>query len=140
VTGVFTFYSWIAETRAAVPAQLVAALRATLARRGIAATTAALPPPASLAAAVDAAAGLDAPALYVEIDKWEADNRTAPQYVDVALDATLLAPGSGKILWTSRHEATPIATRSAIDLAGAYRLAADAIAAWLVGGWVSAES
>lgn len=135
VTGVFTFYSWIAEARAAVPAQLAGALRGAIARRGIAVQAAPATAPSSLQAAIDAAAGLDAPALYVELGKWEAENRTAPQFVNVALEATLIAPGSGKILWTSRHVAGPFATRSAIDLTSAYRIAADEVAEWLVGEW-----
>lgn len=136
VTGIFTFYSWIAATRAAVPEQLAAALRAALAARGIAVAPAGVAGATSLRQASDAvaAAHLPTPALFVVIDKWEAENVSAPQYVHVGLDATLIAP-SGKILWTTRHEARPVATLNATDLASAYQKAADAVAAWLVGEW-----
>ena len=140
VTGVFTFYSWIAETRAAVPEQLAAALRAALTARGIAVVSADVAPAASVRQASEAvaAAHLDAPALFVVIDKWEAENVTSPQFVDVGLDATLIAP-SGKILWTTRREAGPVATLNAIDLRGAYGKAAEAVAEGLVGGWSGDE-
>lgn len=135
VTGIFTFYSWIAEPRAAVPAQFTDALRAALRRRGIAAPSAPAPAPGSLPDAIDAARRLAAPALYVELAKWEAENRTVPQFVNVALEATLIAPHSGEILWTSGRLAGPFATRSAVDLASAYRLAAGAVAEWMVEEW-----
>lgn len=133
VTGVFTFYSWIAEARASVPAQLTADLRAALDRRGIAAGEGETA--ASLQAAITQAAGLDAPALYVVLYKWEAENRTSPQFVSVALDATLLAPGSGKILWTTGRVVMTVSTLNAIDLTSAYRVATASVTEWLVGEW-----
>jgi hypothetical protein len=140
VRGIFMFYSWIADTRAAVPTQLDAALRSALRARGISA-----PPPTGesligaptlhQAIAAVLASDLPAPALFIEIGKWEAENADFPAFVDVALDATLIDPGSGRILWTTHHEAGPVATRGAGSLAAAYQRAADEVAAWLVGRW-----
>ncbi|HSQ00261.1 MAG TPA: hypothetical protein VL049_23825 [Candidatus Dormibacteraeota bacterium] len=140
-TGIFTFYSWIADLRAAVPDQLAAALRDHLATRGITALAAHGPAPPTLPQAIQAvsAAHLENPALYVVLGKWEAENVTSPQYVDVSLDATLIAP-SGKILWTSRRESGPVATLNAIDLASAYRMAIGDVAERLVGNWSAERS
>lgn len=140
VTGVFTFYSWIAATRASVPDRLAAALRAALVARGIAVVAADLPAGVALRQASAAVAALrpQTPALFVQLDKWEAENVDAPQFVDVALDATLFAP-SGKVLWTTRRKAGPVATRNATDLADAYQRAADAVAHGLVGNWTADE-
>jgi hypothetical protein len=140
VRGVFTFYSWIAETRAAVPAQLAESIRRELQARHIAALAPSgetIIPAATLRQATAAvlASGLTAPALFVEIGKWEAENTDFPAFVDVALEATLVDPGSGRILWTTRHDAGPVATRGATSLAAAYQRAADEVAAWLVGRW-----
>ena len=133
VTAASTFYSWIAEARDAVPSQLTAALRETLDRRGIATRDG--QPADSTRAAIAQAERRDAPALYVVLYKWEAENRTSPQFVSVALEATLLAPGSGKTLWTTGRIAMPVSTLNAIDLTGAYRMAAASVAEWLVGEW-----
>ena len=133
VTGVFTFYSWIAEARDAVPSQLTTGLRETLDRRGIATRDGR--PADSTQAAIAQAERLDAPVLYVVLYKWEAENRTSPQFVSVALEATLLAPGSGKTLWTTGRVAMPVSTLNAIDLTSAYRMATESVAEWLVGNW-----
>jgi len=140
VQGVFTFYSWIAATRAAVPAQLDAALRARLTANGIAVRAprgAAAAGAATLAQATSSvlASDLDAPALFVEIDKWEAENTDFPAFVNVAVDATLIDARSGRILWTTRRTAGPVATRGATSLQAAYQRAADEVASWLVGRW-----
>ena len=135
VTGVFTFYSWIAEPARRCRQQL-AAVRARLAARGIAVlepTGAAALPAASRDAARAAvrSSQLEGPALYIAIGKWEAQNTDFPAFVDVALDAELIAPDSGDTVWTTR-DAGPLATRGASSLAMAYRLAADAAAARLL--------
>ncbi|MFN8644769.1 MAG: hypothetical protein U0802_25050 [Candidatus Binatia bacterium] len=140
VTGIFTFYSWIADTRAAVPEALATAIRDALVARGITvvpARSAGAPTTVRQASDAVAAAHLDTPALFVVIDRWEAENVTAPQRVDVGLDATLFAP-NGKILWTTRREAAQLSTLNATDLTSAYRKAAASAAAWLVADWTAA--
>lgn len=144
VQGVFAFYSWIAATRAAVPDQLDAALRQTLAARGIAVAAPrgeSAIPAATLRAATEAviASGLDAPALFVALDKWEAENTDFPAFVNVALSASLIAP-DGRLLWTTRRDARPVATRGASGLAAAYARAAGEVATWLVGSWQPASA
>jgi hypothetical protein len=137
VSGIFTFYSWVAETRAAVPAMLADALRGQLAQRGIgvvAGSAAGTPQTVAEARAAAGRAGLDAPALFVAIGKWEADDVSYPAFVDVAVEATLLAP-SGDVLWTARRAAGPVATRGSTSLAAAYQRAAQQVAADLVGRW-----
>lgn len=138
VTGVFTFYSWIAETRTAVPGLLAAAVREELARRGISVVDVAEPAaPASLgeARALANQAAPTEPALFLSIGKWEAQNASFPEFVDVSIEATLLASPSGRILWTARREAGPVATRGSTSLQDAYGRAAQQVAADLVGRW-----
>lgn len=138
VTGVFTFYSWIAETRASVPDRLAAALRAALAARGITLIAADLPPVTSVRQASEAVAAAhpSTPVLFLAIDKWEAENVDVPAYVNVGLDATLFAP-SGKILWTTRRQAGTVATRNVTTLADAYQRAAESVARGLVENWTT---
>jgi hypothetical protein len=137
VTGIFTFYSWVAETRATVPTMLADALRSQLAERGIGVVEgSAAGTPRTVAEAQEEAgrAGFETPVLFVAIDKWEADDASYPAFVDVAVEATLLAP-SGDILWTARRAAGPVATRGSTSLAAAYQRAAQQVAADLVGRW-----
>jgi hypothetical protein len=143
VGGIFTFYSWIAETRAAVPALLADALRAELARRGITlvdATDAAPPPDLDAARGHAGRTAPGAPVLYIVIGKWEANQAQFPNYVDVALAATLFDPSSGRTLWTAGREAGPVATLGSASLAAAYQRAAAQIAADLVGRWPTPPS
>jgi hypothetical protein len=138
VSGIFTFYSWIAETRAGVPALLANALRTELARRGITLADgidATAPPDLDAARALAGRTALDAPALFIAIGKWEADQAQFPEYVDVALAATLFDPSSGRTLWTAGREAGPVATLGSTSLVAAYQRAAAQVAADLVGHW-----
>lgn len=138
VSGIFTFYSWIAETRAAVPALLAGALRSELVRRGITladASDAAAPRDLDAARALASRSALDAPALFIAIGKWEANQAQFPEYIDVALTATLFDPSSGRTLWTAGHEAGPIATLGSTSLTAAYQRAAAQVAGDLVGRW-----
>ncbi|MGH7786361.1 MAG: hypothetical protein ACRERC_05805 [Candidatus Binatia bacterium] len=149
VTRIFTFYSWVAETRQEAPAMLMQAVAAQLQARGIAvvdadriAAASGGRPPRDLAEAraLIEHAGLEVPALYLSLEKYEASDHDFPAYVDVALDATLLAPGSGAILWTTRRVAGPVATRGTTSLPAAYQSAAATIAADLVGDWGTATA
>ena len=149
VTRVFTFYSWVAETRQQAPTMLAQAVAAQLQARGIAVVdadrvTAAsggrAPQTLTEARALIEHAGLDVPALYLNLEKYEASDHDFPAYVDVALDATLLAPGSGAILWTTHRAARPVATRGSTSLPDAYQSAATTVAADLVGDWGTATA
>lgn len=91
---------------------LTQALRTSLRERGFA--TSAGPPPGTSgigspeeAARLVAASSPDAAALYTRLRVWEAASRSHLVYVDVALDAWLVAP-DGRALWTAHLPATPI--------------------------------
>ena len=92
---------------------LTLALRAALEQRGFAATIASSAPGPSPAASPDDAArraaadAPDAAALHTQLRVWESTSRSHLLYVDVALDATLVAP-DGRTLWTAHLPATPI--------------------------------
>lgn len=140
VTGLFTFDAWVRAQRDGVYGVLAAALQARLEAQGIAVAPLATPgnyAPVTLREAADvvAAAGGDTPVLYVRVLKWEASHPTHPQFVDALAEATLLAGGSGKVLWTARGPDNPVITRGATSLDAGYRRAAEAVAEWLVGAW-----
>lgn len=54
-----------------------------------------------------ASAKLDADGLYVRLRRWNPASASHLLYVDVMLDATLVAP-DGRVLWTAELPATPI--------------------------------
>lgn len=137
VSGVFTFHSWIADTRAAVPATLANAVRDALIAEGVAATVTSGTAPKSVAEARETVTRdhLDTPALYISLGKWEASDADHPQYVEVALDASLIDAPNGRLLWTTRWQPAPVATRNATSLAAAYQAAARQVAGELVSGW-----
>jgi hypothetical protein len=130
--------------RVTVPDVLAAELRTVLARRGVAVV-----PPATVHAATDgrtitspeAAAEiarkghLEAPLLLVTIDRWEPDAGTHPTFVIVALDAVLVEPATGTVLWSAHRRAGPIATPGTVVLGTAYEIAAHKAAEELVGTW-----
>ena len=120
------------------------ALREQLERRGIAlAATDALPAaadartPTTAAAAAEIAhrAHIDDPALFVTIDRWEPDNPTHPAFVIVALDATLIDPATGTVLWHLHRSARPIATPGTVTSGTAHEIAARQAAAELLTSW-----
>jgi hypothetical protein len=71
--------------------------------------------------------------------KWEADDVTKPERVDVLVEASLLQRGSGKVLWSANGPDGPVVTRGATSLGEAYQRAAEAVADWLVGRWRAAR-
>ncbi len=116
-----------AAHRATASGILTDELRAELSRRGFRVlqpepTSGGMAEPvrsAEEAARWAAAAGLDAPVLYVSLSRWDATAMSHVLYVDVALDATLVHP-EGRILWTSRLPARPIDGGGASSVALAY--------------------
>jgi hypothetical protein len=81
------------------------------------------------------AAGVGCPVLWVAIDRWEPDGGTHPQFVIVALDAGVVDPTTGSVLWHWHRDARPIATIGTVTLGAAYQVAAAKAAEELVGGW-----
>ncbi len=130
--------------RVTVPDVLGAALREQLERRGFAV----VPPEVVQSATAGRAAGspeaaaemarkghLDAPVLMVAIDRWEPDAETHPAFVIVALDAALVDPSNGAVLWRAHRTASPIATSGTVNLGSAYEIAARKAAEDLLGSW-----
>jgi hypothetical protein len=133
-----------ATDRVTVGDVLAAELRATLAHRGFAIVRPELVqsategrPPGSPEAALEIArhGHLEDPVLFVAIDRWEPDAATHPAFVIVALDAALIDPQSGAVLWQAHRRASPIATAGSVTLATAYETAAEKAANELVGSW-----
>lgn len=116
---------------------LTAALQRHLAGRGFA-----IVGPAALAGGPDAgpvrsaeeaarrlvAAGIDSPALYVRLWIWDAAAPSHVLFVDVKLDATLVAP-DGRVLGQARFPATPVDAGGASSVALAYPQVARRVAA-----------
>jgi hypothetical protein len=130
--------------RVTVPDVLGAELREQLARRGLAV----VPPEVVQSATAGRAAGtpeaaaemarnghLDVPVLMVVIDRWEPDAETHPAFVIVALDAALVDPSNGAVLWHAHRTASPIATSGTVNLGSAYEIAARKAAAELLRSW-----
>jgi hypothetical protein len=63
--------------------------------------------------------GIDAPALFVRLWIWDAAAHSHAIYVDVKLDATLVAP-DGRILWQARFPASPVGAGGASSVSLAY--------------------
>jgi hypothetical protein len=130
--------------RVTVPDVLGIELRAQLAHRGFAVVppdvvqnaTDGRPAGSPEAAAEMARRGhLDAPVLMVAIERWEPDAPTEPTFVIVALDAALVEPSTGVVLWRSHRLPSPIKTPGTVTLGSAYEIAAQKAAEELVQSW-----
>jgi hypothetical protein len=142
-TSLLERYAFRTE-RVTVPDVLAIELRATLARRGFAvvppetvqAATEGRPAGSPEAAAELARHGhLDDPVLMVVIDRWEPDAPTEPTFVIVAVEAALVDPSSGSVLWRVHPRMRPIKTPGAVTLGSAYEIAAGQVVQELVGSW-----
>lgn len=76
--------------------------------------------------------GLEATALYGQVERWDPDDPSHITYVDVALDLFLAAP-DGRVVWEAHWPASPFPAGGATSVALAYpsvarRVVADAIA------------
>lgn len=76
--------------------------------------------------------GLDAPALFVQLWKWEPLTGSHVLYVDVELDAFLVAR-DGRVLWAGRFPAHPVDGGGASSVALAYPAVARQVAAETLG-------
>jgi hypothetical protein len=130
--------------RVTVPDVLAAELRAALSHRGFsvvspdtvhAATGGRTVTSPDAAAEIARKGHLDAPLLVVAIERWEPDADTHPAFVIVALEATLVDPATGAVLWSAHRRASPIATAGTVVLGTAYEIAAHQAAEELVGTW-----
>ena len=80
-----------------------------------------------------ARAGIQAAALYIDVRRWDPDAPTHPAYVIAAVEATLLEPGTGRVLWTETYGARPVATPGVVVLGDAYVTAARKVMEDLLG-------
>ncbi len=142
-TSVLERYAFGTE-RVTVPQVLAIELRAALARRGYAVVAPELVVAATEGRPVyspDAAAELarhghlDEPVLMVVVDQWQPDAPTQPTFVIVALQAALVEPSSGTVLWHTRRRASPVATPGSVTLGAAYEIAVRKVVEELVGAW-----
>src|SRR5206468_1127472 len=120
-----------------------AELRAQLAYRGftvvsadvVQSATEGRPGSPETAAEIARHAHLDDPVLSVAIDRWEPDVGMQPSSVIVALEAALVDPATGSVLWHVHRRARPIRTPGAVTLASAYEFAAAKAAEELLESW-----
>jgi hypothetical protein len=119
----------LSTERVTVPDVVAAEARLQLARRGIdvvppdvveRATGGRVPGSPAVAAELAREAKLDAPVLYVEIRRWDPDAGTHPAFVVVAVEAALVDPAKGDVVWELHRPARPVATPGAVTLGSAY--------------------
>jgi hypothetical protein len=131
--------------RTTVPDALAAEARRQLPHRGFdvvppdvveAGTDGRVPGSPEGAAALAHGARLDdAAALYLEIVRWEPDGGTHPTFIIVALDAVLLDPPTGRVVWSAHRSARPVATPGAATLGMAHGIAARAVIEEILATW-----
>ncbi|HXJ36008.1 MAG TPA: hypothetical protein VMS22_18400 [Candidatus Eisenbacteria bacterium] len=145
VTGTSLLEKYAFDTaRTTVGDVLAAELRMQLARRGFAVVRPDVVQEATQGRAVgspDAAVEiarhghLTETLLVVAIEQWEPNGGTNPDFVIVALEASLVDPGTGAVLWHTHRRASPIPTPGSVTLASGYEIAAAKAAEELVGSW-----
>jgi hypothetical protein len=87
--------------------------------------------PAS-AAELASAGGLKNLVLYLELRRWEGDAPMHTSFVIVGLQAALVDPITGKIVWQASHPAAPVATPGEIRMESAYITAARKVIAQML--------
>jgi hypothetical protein len=109
-----------ARSRVTAPDILTAELRRELAARGFTVLVREENVrSAGEAAQVVTTAGIDAPALLVRLWTWDPSAPSHVLYVDVRLDATLVAP-DGRVLWQASFPARPVDGGGASSVTLAY--------------------
>jgi len=130
--------------RVTVPDVLASEARLQLARHGIdvvppdvveSATEGRAPGSPAVAAELARHGALDAPVLYLDIRRWDPDAGTHPAFVIVALEASLVDPTTGDVIWEAHRPARPVATPGAVTLGVAYVDAAQKVAQELFASW-----
>lgn len=94
---------------------------------------------AAEAAQVVAAAGIDAPALLVRLWTWDASAPSHVLFVDVRLDATLVAP-DGRVLWQATFPSRPVDGGGASSVTLAYPAVARRVVGATLGDLAPAAS
>jgi hypothetical protein len=91
------------------------------------------PASASQAAALAREKGIEAAVLYMEVFRWELDAPFHPAYVIAGVEAALVDPKTGGVLWTARRAARPAATPGVVVPGDAHVSAARRVASELLG-------
>jgi hypothetical protein len=134
----------LATERVTVPDVLAAEARVQLLRRGIdvvppdvveTVTGGRAPGSPAVAAEIARNGKLDAAVLYVEVRRWDPDAGTHPAFVIVALEAALVDPATGEVVWEVHRPARPVATPGAVTLGSAYADAARKVIEELFASW-----
>lgn len=84
------------------------------------------------AAELASAGGLKGLVLYLELRRWEGDAPMHTSFVIVGLEASLVDPATGTIVWQARHPAAPVPTPGEIRVESAYITAARKIMAQML--------
>ena len=142
VAGASFFEKYALQSdRITVPDVLAAEARQQLARRGFEVIAAErvseaigtrVPTDASNAADLAATHQLNGMVLYIEIRRWEADVPVHPVFVIASVEASLIEPSTGRVLWSKDHPSRPIPTPGVVNLGDAYSIAARALVTELV--------
>jgi hypothetical protein len=145
ITGRSLLEKYVLRTeRVTVPDALAVVLRDGLVRRGYdvvpanavdAATDERAPKDASAAAEVARHGRLPGLALFVAVNRWQGDGGTHPSFVIVGLDAALIDPATGHVVWTVHRAPEPVPTPGAVTLGSAYEIAVDGVVAELLAPW-----
>jgi hypothetical protein len=78
---------------------------------------------------------LEGNVLYIEIKRWEPDMPLHPQWVLVALEASLIEVATGRVMWTAHRALQPTPTPGAISRWVAYMIATRAVTEELLSPW-----
>jgi hypothetical protein len=77
---------------------------------------------------------IDATVLYIEIRNWEPNGHFNPDFVIVSIEATLIDPPTGRILWTAGHPSRPVPTPGVVNPGDAYVIAAAKVTEEMMAG------
>jgi hypothetical protein len=146
VAGTSLLETYVFRSRPVTVADVLAAdVRAQLAGRGYTVV-----PPEAVEAAIGsqgphspqeaadlvAHGKLEGSVLYIQINRWEpGDESLHPRSVLVAVDASLIEPTTGRMVWTAHLPLRPVLTPGAVAPGAAYTLASRAVTKQLLTGW-----
>jgi hypothetical protein len=148
VTGRSLLEKYVLRTeRVTVPDAIGIVLRDGLARRGYdvvpenAVDAAVDRAPRDAAAAADVArhGRLPGLALFVTVNRWQGDAGMQPTFVIVGLDAMLVDPATGHVVWTLHRAPKPVPTPGAVTLGSAYAIAVETVVDELLAPWPARE-
>jgi hypothetical protein len=146
VAGSSLLETYVLRSRPVTVGDVLAAdVRAQLARRGYtvvapevveAAIGSQVPHSPQEAADIAARGKLEGSVLYIQINRWEPGDETLhPRSVLVAVDASLIEPTTGRVVWTAHRPLRPVLTPGAVTPGAAYTLASREVTKELLTAW-----